>query len=125
MRKLAALSFVLMTACGGHKPATKDTTKTDTAKTDTGKTPPAAKGELYDRLGGRPAMVTAAKRPTGETRGKVAAGPDAGQRHRASPRPYVNGLLTAGVAHKKSAFELGGLGLSRVLSAPVREALSR
>jgi hypothetical protein len=34
-------------------------------------------------------------------------------------------LLTAGVAHKKSAFELGGLGLSRVLSAPVREALSR
>jgi hypothetical protein len=34
------------------------------------------------------AMVTAVKRPAGETRGKVAAGPDAGQRHRASPRPY-------------------------------------
>ena len=33
-------------------------------------------------------MVTAVKRPAGETRGKVAAGPDAGQRHRASPRPY-------------------------------------
>ena len=35
-----------------------------------------------------PVMVTAVKRPAGETRGKVAAGPDAGQRHRASPRPY-------------------------------------
>ncbi len=35
-----------------------------------------------------PAMVTAVKRPAGETRGKVAAGPDAGQCHRASPRPY-------------------------------------
>jgi hypothetical protein len=33
-------------------------------------------------------MVTAVKRPAGETRGKVAAGPHAGQRHRASPRPY-------------------------------------
>jgi hypothetical protein len=36
-----------------------------------------------------PAMVTAVKRPAGETRGKVAAGPDTGQRHRASPRPYA------------------------------------
>ena len=35
-----------------------------------------------------PAMVTAVKRPAGETRGKVAAGPDTGQRHRASSRPY-------------------------------------
>jgi hypothetical protein len=35
-----------------------------------------------------PVMVTAVKRPAGETRGKVAAGPDAGQCHRASPRPY-------------------------------------
>jgi hypothetical protein len=34
------------------------------------------------------AMVTAVKRPAGETRAKVAAGPNAGQRHRASPRPY-------------------------------------
>ena len=33
-------------------------------------------------------MVTAVKRPAGETRGKVAAGPHAGQCHRASPRPY-------------------------------------
>jgi hypothetical protein len=33
-------------------------------------------------------MVTAVKRPAGETRGKVAAGPDTGERHRASPRPY-------------------------------------
>ena len=33
-------------------------------------------------------MVTAVKRPAGETRGKVAAGPDIRQRHRASPRPY-------------------------------------
>jgi hypothetical protein len=38
--------------------------------------------------GARPVMVTAVKRPAGETRGKVAAGPDTGQRHRASPRPY-------------------------------------
>ena len=35
-------------------------------------------------------MVTAVKRPAGETRGKVAAGPDAGQCHRASSRPYSN-----------------------------------
>jgi hypothetical protein len=34
-------------------------------------------------------MVIAVKRPAGETRGKVAAGPDAGQRRRASPRPYT------------------------------------
>jgi hypothetical protein len=37
----------------------------------------------------RMVMVTAVKRPAGETRGKVAAGPDARQRHRASPRPYT------------------------------------
>ena len=36
-----------------------------------------------------PAMVTAVKRPAGETRGKVAAGPDARQCHRASSRPYI------------------------------------
>ena len=35
-----------------------------------------------------PVMVTAVKRPAGETRGKVAAGPDTGQCHRASSRPY-------------------------------------
>jgi hypothetical protein len=35
-------------------------------------------------------MVTAVKRPAGETRGKVAAGPVAGQRHRASLRPYMS-----------------------------------
>ena len=52
-----------------------------------------------------PAMVTAVKRPAGETRGKVAAGPVAGQCHRASPRPYililecpVYGLITGGVS---------------------------
>ncbi len=33
-------------------------------------------------------MATAVKRPAGESRGKVAAGPDARRRHRASPRPY-------------------------------------
>ena len=33
-------------------------------------------------------MVTAVKRPAGESRGKVAAGPNDRQRHRASPRPY-------------------------------------
>jgi len=35
------------------------------------------------------ATVTAVKRPAGETRGKLAAGPNARQRHRASPRPYT------------------------------------
>jgi hypothetical protein len=35
------------------------------------------------------ATVTAVKRPAGETRGKLAAGPNVRQRHRASPRPYV------------------------------------
>ena len=35
------------------------------------------------------AMVTAVKRPEGETRGKLAAGTNARQRHRASPRPYT------------------------------------
>ena len=39
------------------------------------------------------ATVTAVKRPAGETRGKLAAGPNARQRHRASPRPY-NKLLS-------------------------------
>jgi hypothetical protein len=34
------------------------------------------------------AMVTAVKRPAGESRGKVAAGPNDRRRHRASPRPY-------------------------------------
>jgi len=33
-------------------------------------------------------MVTAVKRLAGETRGKVAVGPNAGYCHRASPRPY-------------------------------------
>ena len=37
---------------------------------------------------GAPGHGHAVKRPAGETRGKVAAGPHAGQRHRASPRPY-------------------------------------
>jgi hemoglobin len=46
-----------MAACGGHKPATKDTTKTNTANTDKGTAPPPAKGELYDRLGGQKAIV--------------------------------------------------------------------
>ena len=40
------------------------------------------------------ATVTAVKRPAGETRGKLAAGPNIRQRHRASPRPYM--LLVAG-----------------------------
>ena len=38
-----------------------------------------------------PVMVTAVQRPAGETRGKVAAGPDAGKCHRASSRPYTKG----------------------------------
>jgi hypothetical protein len=37
----------------------------------------------------RPVRVTAVKQPAGETRGKVAARPNARQRHRASPRPYI------------------------------------
>ena len=44
-----------------------------------------------------PAMVTAVKRPAGETRGKVAAGPVAGQCHRASPRPYILILELPGI----------------------------
>ena len=36
-------------------------------------------------------MVTAVKRPAGESRGKVAAGPNTRNRHRASPRPYSKG----------------------------------
>ena len=36
-----------------------------------------------------PVMVIAVKRPAGETRGKVAAGSNAGYCHRASPRPYI------------------------------------
>ena len=39
------------------------------------------------------ATVTAVKRPAGETRGKLAAGPNARQRHRASPRPYAGNDL--------------------------------
>ena len=35
------------------------------------------------------ATVTAVKRPAGESRGKVTAGPNVRQRHRASPRPYI------------------------------------
>jgi hypothetical protein len=52
-------------------------------------------GEPHARFDGRGletehlAMVTAAKRPAGETQGEVAAGPHTGQRHRASPRPYI------------------------------------
>jgi len=36
-----------------------------------------------------PAKVTAVKRPAGETRGKVAAGPKRRATPRASPRPYI------------------------------------
>ena len=49
---------------------------------------PHARFEAAGAGNGAPGMVTAVKRPAGETRGKVAAGPDAGQCHRASPRPY-------------------------------------
>ena len=38
---------------------------------------------------GAPGHGHAAKRPAGETRGTVAARPHAGQRHHASPRPYL------------------------------------
>jgi hypothetical protein len=43
-------------------------------------------------------MVTAVKRPAGETRGKLAAGPNARQRHRASPRPYMRAEGWPGIA---------------------------
>jgi hypothetical protein len=51
-------------------------------------------------------MVTAVKRPAGETRGKVAAGPTTGQCHRASPRPYIGLLLPSGAA-RSSALKAG------------------
>ena len=46
------------------------------------------------------ATVTAVKRPAGETRGKLAAGPNARQRHRASPRPYT------GISHARQTHDL-------------------
>ena len=52
-------------------------------------------------------MVTAVKRPAGETRGKLAAGPDVRQRHRASPRPYTVEPWLTGEPAMKSAPELG------------------
>lgn len=52
-------------------------------------------------------MVTAVKRPAGETQGKVAAGPDAGQRHRASSRPYIL-FSFAGLQSRDGFGELSG-----------------
>src|SRR6516225_3247342 len=49
---------------------------------------PHARFDAAGAGNGAPGHGHAAKRPAGETRGKVAAGPHAGQRHRASPRPY-------------------------------------
>ena len=50
---------------------------------------PHARFDAAGAGNGAPGHGHAAKRPAGETRGKVAAGPHAGQRHRASPRPYL------------------------------------
>ena len=61
-------------------------------------------------------MATAAKRPAGESRGKVAAGPDARQRHRASPRPYILVLL------RRAAARGGVLGMA---TRPGRRHASR
>ena len=55
MTKLAALSCVVMMACGGGKAATKSTTTATTAPA-TAK-PASAQPELYDRLGGQRAIV--------------------------------------------------------------------
>jgi Group II intron, maturase-specific domain len=49
---------------------------------------PHARFDAAGAGNGAPGHGHAVKRPAGETRGKVAAGPHAGQRHRASPRPY-------------------------------------
>jgi len=53
-------------------------------------------------------MVIAVKRPAGETRGKVAAGPDAGQCHRASPRPYICLCHLADLQYVDGLGELSG-----------------
>ena len=49
---------------------------------------PHARFDAAGAGNGVPGHGHAAKRPAGETRGKVAARPHAGKRHRASPRPY-------------------------------------
>ena len=49
---------------------------------------PHARFDAAGAGNGAPGHGHAVKQPAGETRGKVAAGPHAGQRHRASPRPY-------------------------------------
>jgi DDE superfamily endonuclease len=78
-------------------------------------------------------MVTAVKRPAGETRGKVAAGPDAGQCHRASSRPYSKGEsgvhgITPIWADRRTCMEISGetrsprYKRSRPRSLPVPEA---
>src|SRR6185312_17266166 len=50
---------------------------------------PHARFEAAGAGNGAPGHGHAVKRPAGETRGKVAAGPDTGQCHRASSRPYI------------------------------------
>ena len=89
------------------------------------------------------ATVTAVKRPAGESRGKVAAGPDVRNRHRASPRPYSvpearwlpwpSGSVASRLA-AEAAYQCGALDRSKSLLAdalaglpadfdPVRRAL--
>jgi hypothetical protein len=75
---------------GARKPASPVREETD------GKGPGQghlAGGRLHSMRRGleteQPGHGHAVKRPAGETRGKVAAKPHAGQRHRASPRPYL------------------------------------
>jgi hypothetical protein len=55
----------------------------------------------------RPATVMAAKRPAGESPGKVAAGPNARNRHRASPRPYAPVICWAEVFGSELIFWCG------------------
>jgi len=77
------------------------------------------------------ATVTAVKRPAGETRGKLAGGPNARQRHRASPRPYIQvphgpsgappggPYATCGMTVRRSARERGA-GIAAAFSASLR-----
>ena len=66
--------------------------KTECRRNDVGEPCAGKPHARFDAAGagnGAPAMVIAVKRPAGESRGKVTAGPNVRNRHRASPRPYI------------------------------------
>jgi hypothetical protein len=70
---------------------------------------PHARFEAAGAGNGAPGYGHAAKRPAGETRGKVAAGPDAGQCHRASPRPYHSTAIAFHAARPMPPCTLAGV----------------